>query len=224
MSNQTLRHAYSEFLGTFALVFIGSGAIMTAHANSGGVVDVAIAHGLVLAVMVSGFMRIAAHFNPAVTIGFLFTRRITPALAAVHIVAQFVGAIAAAFLLKMLYPASVFAQARGGGQTVSNAVDAVQAWGLEAAGTFFLMTAIYGTAVDKRSPNVGGFGIGLVLAAVILAIGPLTGASLNPARSFGPALASGIYEAYFIYLSAPIVGAVLAALAYENLILKRDDA
>ena len=223
MSNQIIRHAYSEFIGTFALVFVGSGAIMTAHSNTGGIVDVALAHGLVLSVAASAFMHIAAHFNPAVTIGFLFTRRITPVLAGVHIVMQFAGAIAAAFVLKALYPVTVFDAARGGGQTISNAVDGMQAWGMEAAGTFFLMTAIYGTAVNKRAPNVGGFGIGLMLAAIILTIGPLTGASLNPARSFGPALASGVYEAYFIYLSAPVVGAVLAALLFESLIITRQD-
>ena len=218
------RHAYSEFLGTFALVFVGSGALIAANSNNGSLVEVAVAHGLVLSIFVTAFMNIAAHFNPAVTIGFLFTRRITPRLAAVHIVAQFAGAIAAAFALKALYPAPAFDPARGGGQSISNAISGMQAWGLEAVGTFFLMTAIYGTAVDKRSPNVGGFGVGLMLTAVILTIGPLTGGSVNPARSFGPAMASGIYEAYFIYLSAPIVGAIVAALAYEHLILKRADA
>jgi glycerol uptake facilitator-like aquaporin len=195
---------------------------MTAHSNSGGIVEVSIAHGLVLAIFVTAFMNVAAHFNPAVTIGFLFTRRITPKLAGVHLLAQFAGAIVAAYLLKALYPTSVFDAARGGGQSISNAINGAQAWGLEAIATFFLMTAIYGTVVDKRSPNVGGFGVGLMLTAAIMTIGPLTGGSLNPARSFGPAMASGIYEAYFIYLSAPIVGAIVAALAYEHLVLKRD--
>ncbi|HKS05613.1 MAG TPA: aquaporin [Gemmatimonadaceae bacterium] len=224
MNNQTIRHAYSEFLGTFALVFVGSGAIMTAVMDNGTLLSVAIAHGLVLGVFCSAFMRIAAHFNPAVTIGFLFTRRITPSLAVVHIVAQFAGAIVAAFALKALYPEAPFLETHGGGQSITTEIGGLQPWALEAAGTFFLMTVIYGTAVDKRSPSVGGFGIGLSLAAVILAIGPLTGASLNPARTWGPAIASGVYEALGIYTLAPIIGAVAAALAYEHLILKRDDA
>lgn len=223
MNNQVARHAYSEFLGTFALVFIGSGGVMIAHAHNGGTLEVAVAHGLALGVFCSAFMRIAAHFNPAVTIGFLFTRRITPKLAVVHIIAQFVGAIVAAFALKATFPPSLFEVARGGGQSVSSDLAGMSAWGLEFIGTFLLMTAIYGTAVDKRSPNIGGFGIGLTVAGVILAIAPLSGASLNPARSFGPALATGIWEAQAIYFTAPIVGAIVAALAYEFLILKRED-
>lgn len=224
VNNQIIRHAYSEFLGTFALVFVGSGAIMTAAMGNGTVMDVAVAHGLVLAVFVSAFMRIAAHFNPAVTIGFLFTRRITPKLALVHIIAQFAGAIVAAFLLKALFPVEIFTNSHGGGQSIITEIGGMQPWLLEAIATFFLMTVIYGTAVDPRAPNVGGFGIGLTVAAAILVIGPLTGGSLNPARSFGPAVASGVYEALGIYTLAPIVGAVVAALAYEHLILKRDDA
>jgi MIP family channel proteins len=215
-------HAYSEFLGTFALVFVGSGAIMTASAPNvgGGLLEVALAHGLVLAIFVSAFMPIAAHFNPAVTIGFLFTRRITPKYAGVHIVAQLAGAIIAAYALKGLYPEALFDATNGGGQSVSSEISGLQPWIFEAIATFFLMTAIYATAVDKRSPNIGGFGIGLTLTVAILVIGPLTGGSLNPARSLGPALASGVLEALGIYLIAPVIGAVAAALAYEHLILR----
>lgn len=222
MNSQIVRHAYSEFLGTFALVFIGGGAIMSAAGGNGGLIEVALAHGLVLGVLCTVFMPIAAHFNPAVTIGFLFTRRITPSMAGVHIVVQVLGAIAAAAALKGLYPAAVFAATHGGGQQVSTDVSGAQAWGLEAIATFLFMTAIYGTAVDKRTPNIGGFGIGLTIAFDIMAIGPLTGASMNPARSFGPAVVYGVYEAQIIYWTAPIVGAVLGALAYERLILKTE--
>jgi MIP family channel proteins len=221
MNGQLVRHTYSEFLGTFALVFVGSAAIMTASStSSGSILDIAVAHGLVLSIMCTVFMPIAAHFNPAVTIGFLFTRRITPGMAGVHIVAQVVGAVLAAFALKALFPEPVFALTHGGGQQINPDVSGVHAWVLEMIATFFFMTAIYGTAVDKRTPNIGGFGIGLAIAFDILMIGPLTGASMNPARTFGPMVAHGSYEAFIIYLTAPIVGAVLAALAYENLILK----
>lgn len=221
MNAQLVRHTYSEFLGTFALVFVGSGAIMTASSTAGGsILDIAIAHGLVLSIMCTVFMPIAAHFNPAVTVGFLFTRRITPMMAGVHIVAQIVGAVAAAFALKSLFPEAVFALTHGGGQQINPEVSGVHAWVLEAIATFFFMTAIYGTAVDKRTPRIGGFGIGLTLAFVILVIGPLTGGSINPARTFGPMVAHGSYEALAIFVTAPIVGAVIAALAYEHLILK----
>jgi len=217
MSPKTIQHAYSEFLGTFALVFVGGGSIMIAYTDNGGVLEVALAHGLVLAVFASAFLRIAAHFNPAVTIGFLFARRITPALAGVHIAAQVIGAVLAAWLLKLLFPAAVFVATRGGGQWISTEISGMQAWMLEAIATFFLMTVIYGTAVDKKSPNVAGLAIGFVVAAAILMIAPLTGASLNPARTFGPALIYGVYEAQAIYWTAPIVGAIVAALAYEYL-------
>ena len=221
MNAQIVRHSYSEFLGTFALVFVGSGAIMTASTTAGGsLLDIAVAHGLAMSIMCTMFMPIAAHFNPAVTIGFLFTRRISPMMAGIHIVAQVVGAVLAAFALKALFPEPVFALTHGGGQQINPEISGVHAWVLEAIATFFFMTAIYGTAVDKRSPNIGGFGIGLAIAFDILMIGPLTGASMNPARTFGPMVAHGSYEALAIYLTAPIVGAVLAALAYENLILK----
>jgi glycerol uptake facilitator-like aquaporin len=97
-----------------------------------------------------------------------------------------------------------------------------QAWALEAVATFFLMTAIYGTCVDSRSPNVGGFGVGLTLAFSILMIGPLTGASLNPARTLGPMVAYNNYTALLIYLTAPVIGAIAGAKFYESFILKAD--
>ena len=222
MNPQLTQRFYSEFLGTFALVFVGSGAIMTASSNNGSLLEIAIAHGLVLGILVTAFMRIAGHFNPAVTIGFLVTRRISPSMAGLHVVAQVAGAIIAAFALKALFPAQVFATTHGGGQTIASSVSWPQAATFEAIGTFFLMTAVYGTAVDKRSPNIGGFGVGLTLAFVILVIGPLTGGAVNPARAFGPAVAYGGFEAQAIYWLAPIVGAVVAALAYERFILKQD--
>jgi MIP family channel proteins len=224
MNAQITRHFYSEFLGTFALVFIGSGAIITAAKNAGGLVEVALAHGLVLGVMVSVFKRIAAHFNPAVTIAFFAMKRLPVNLTIVHLVAQFAGAILAAFALKAVLPSGWYALAAGGTPAVDVSVTGTQAWILEALATFFLMTSIYGTCVDKRAPDVGGFGVGLTLAFAIFVLGPITGASLNPARSFGPAMAYGVFEAQAIYFTAPVIGAILAALAYEKLILRDDPA
>lgn len=223
MEGKTAQHFYSEFLGTFALVFVGSAAIMVAsQAEGDGLLKVAVAHGLILSIMVSAFMRVAAHFNPAVTIGFLFTRRIAPGLAGIHLVAQFVGAIAAAAALKFLMPDALYSGGFGGIQSVASGVTGANAWGLEFIATFFLMTAIYGTAVDSRAPKIGGFGIGLVVLCDILAIGPLTGASMNPARTIGPMLVYGDRHAMIIYATAPLVGAIVAALLYENFVLKPD--
>jgi MIP family channel proteins len=216
------RHFISEFVGTFALVFVGSGAIMIAkQTDSGaGLIEVAMAHGLILAVMVSALMRISGHFNPAITIGFLATRRIEAMMAALYIVAQLVGAVVAAYALKATFPDAVFAATRGGGQAISLDITGGQAFTLEAIATFFLAFTVFGTAVDPRGPKIGGLAIGFVIAADILAIGPFTGASMNPARSFGPAVASGVFEAQLLYWLAPITGAVVAALLYEHVIMK----
>jgi MIP family channel proteins len=222
MNAKTLQHFYSEFLGTFALVFIGGGAIVMAAKNNGTILDIALAHGLVLGIMVSAFKRIAAHFNPAVTIAFLFARRITPSMAGIHLIAQLLGAIVAAFAVKYLVPADWYALSVGATQAIAVNITGTQAFVLEAMATFFLMTAIYGTCVDGRAPNVGGFAVGLTIAFDILAIGPLTGGSMNPARSFGPALAYGTFEAQAIYWAAPILGAIVAAQFYEHFILKAD--
>lgn len=219
-----LRHAVAEFIGIFALVFVGGAAIMTTtNAVPGvGLLVVAVAHGVILAVMVSALMRISGHFNPAVTLAFLATRRIEPVMAGVYIVAQLLGAMIAAYVLKMTFPAEVFDAVKGGGQAISIDITGAQAFGLEAIGTFLMMWVVFGTAVDRSAPRMGGTAIGLVVTADILAIGPLTGASLNPARSFGPAVVTGIFEGQVIYWLAPITGAIAAAFLYDMLFLARE--
>lgn len=218
-----VRHFTAEFIGIFALVFVGSGSIMMArHTNSATpLILAATAHGLILAVMVTATMRISGHLNPAVTIGFLVTRRIEPMMAGIYICAQILGAIAAAYALKATVPAELFAASRGGGQSIALDVTATQGFVLELIATFFLTFVVFGTAVDPSAPKVGGFAIGLTLGASILAIGPLTGGSLNPARSLGPAVASGVFEGQVVYWAGPIVGAIAAALIYDTLFLRR---
>ncbi len=217
------RHFVAEFIGTFALVFVGGASIMIARDTSSpaGLLEIAFAHGLILAVMISALMRISGHFNPAVTLGFLATRRISASMAGVYIIAQIIAAIVAAYVLKYTFPFSLFEATRGGGQSIALAISGGQAFALEAIATFFLVLVVFGTAVDSKAPNIGGLAIGLTLGASILAIGPLTGGSLNPARSFGPAVASGVFEAQIIYWAAPITGGVLAALLYDFLFLRR---
>lgn len=218
------RHFVAEFIGTFALVFVGGAAIMIAKDQSSpaGLVQIALAHGLILAVMVSALMRISGHFNPAVTISFLAARRIEALMAGVYIVAQVMGAIIAAYALKYTFPQVLFDATRGGGQSIALQVTGTQAFLLEFIATFFLVMVVFGTAVDPKAPRIGGLAIGFTVAADILAIGPLTGASMNPARSFGPAVASGIFEAQIIYWGAPIVGGIVAALLYDFLFLRRE--
>jgi MIP family channel proteins len=215
------RHFVAEFIGIFALVFVGGGAIMSAKSGGIGLIEVAIAHGLILAIMVTATMRVSGHLNPAITLGFLATRRIEPVMAGVYIVAQLLGAMAAAYALKGIMPDQLFEATRGGGQSVSSAISTGQAIAVEAIATFFLAFVVFGTAVDPQAPKVGGFAIGLTITADILAIGPLTGASMNPARSFGPAVASAIFEGHLIYWIGPIIGAVAGALVYDMLFLPR---
>ena len=225
MSN-TPRHFVAEFVGTFALVFVGSGAIMMAqHSNSqAAVLAVAMAHGIILAVMVSATMNVSGgHLNPSITIGMLVTKRITPGMAGVHIVAQLIGASFAAFALKGLVPHDVYTAVAGGTQAIASNVTLVQAIGLEAVATFFLVFAVFGTAVNPEAPRVGGMAIGLTIGADILAIGPLTGGSMNPARSFGPALAAGVWQGQIAYWVGPIIGAVIAAIIWDAVLLKKGD-
>jgi MIP family channel proteins len=217
------RHFTAEFIGIFALVFVGGASIMAAqHSNnSNGLLVAALAHGTILAIMVTATMRISGHLNPAVTLGFLVTRRIEPVMAVIHIIAQLLGAVLAAYALKAIFPADVAAATRLGGQSIALDLSAGQAILCEFLATFFLTFVVWGSAVDPQAPKVGGFAIGLAVTADILAIGPLTGGSMNPARSFGPAVVSGVMEAQSIYWIGPILGAITAALLYDKLFLPR---
>ena len=217
------RHFVAEFVGIFALVFVGGASIMAsqlAHSTN-PLLDVAAAHGLILAIMVTATMRISGHLNPAVTIGFLVTRRIELMMGMLYIVAQLLGALVGAYALKALFPQDVATATRLGGQALALDVTFWQGVFAESLATFFLVFAVFGTAVDTHAPKVGGFAIGLTLTAAILAIGPLTGASLNPARSLGPAVVSGQYEAQGVYWIGPILGGIAAALLYDTLFLRR---
>lgn len=219
------RRCAAEALGTFALVFIGAGSVMSRYFPNAdyGVLGIAIAHGLVLGVMVTAVMGISGgHLNPAVTLGLLTTRRITPATAAGYIVAQLLGAVLAAAALKPLYPNGVLRAGALGTPSLSASVSLPEGIALEMVMTFFLVSAVYGTCVNPDSPRIGGFGIGLTLLFCVLMGGPLTGAALNPARAFGPALMSGQWVAHVVWWVGPILGGVLAAVVWEYFLLKRE--
>jgi aquaporin Z len=216
-----LRRGVAEFIGAFALMFIGAGAIMV---GSGGLVGVALAHGLTIALMVTAFGHISGgHFNPAITLGFLVTRRIAPALAGVYWFMQFAGACVAALLLWWIFPAEAIGPSRLGAPLLHPSIGSGAGFVLEAIMTMFLVLAVFATAVDERGAfkAVAGFGIGLVITIDILVGGPLTGAAMNPSRAFGPELVHRVWESYtWIYYAGPAVGAVFAALLYEFLYLR----
>jgi MIP family channel proteins len=219
------RRLVAEALGTFGLVFVGAAVVVVngGFPNSGiGLLGIALAHAVVLSVMITATMTISGgHLNPAVTIGLLATRRIGPLAAAAYIVVQLVAAVVAAYLVKALLPIPAVRNAMVGVPVIANSISLGQAMGLELILTFFLMSGVYGTAVSPDAPRVGGFGIGLVLLFDILVGGPLTGAAMNPARAFGPAVVSGEWVGHIVYWVGPIVGALLAALLWEYGLLPR---
>lgn len=224
--SEALRAAIAEFIGTFALCFIGAGAICTNQWSHGavGLVGIAIAHGAVLSVMISTLGHVSGgHFNPAVTVAVLTGRKISPTQAARYILAQLAGAGAAGYLLLAIVPASVWQPVHLGTPALGADVTVFQGIVIETVLTFFLALSVFGTAVDpKGSGNaVAGFGIGTVLVFDILFGGPLTGASMNPARTFGPALASGYWNHHLVYWIGPLLGGLLAGWLYTRVFLKK---
>ena len=213
----------AELVGTFAFFFIGAGAIVTNTYSNGavGLLGIALAHGLALSIMISVFGATSGgHFNPAVTIGFLVTRRIKPDVAALYILAQLVGGTLSGLALRAIFTEQVWRVTHLGTPALAPNVSFGTGVLVEAILTFFLLLAVFGTAVDARAPKIGGFGIGLTVMMDILMGGPLTGAAMNPARTFGPALASGFWDNHLVYWIGPIIGAVIAALLYDNVILR----
>lgn len=209
MNAQLARRLTAEFIGTFALIFIGAGAII----SGAGLIGVALAHGLAIAIMITAFGRVSGgHFNPAVTIGVWATRRIASLDAAAYIVVQLLAGIAGALAL-LMFPETLRDVANG--VPALSGVDFMQGVAIEVVLTFFLVTVIFGTAVDRRAPQVGGFAIGLTITMDIFAGGRLTGAAMNPARAFGPALVNGAWDDHLVWWIGPIIGAVLAALLYH---------
>ena len=222
---QTVRPLVAEFIGVFMLVFIGGGAMIINVYKDGAVPlgGVAAAHGLALAIAVTATMSISGgHINPAITAGLWSIGRIDTRRAVLYVVAQLLGAVAAALVLRWLMPVSAAHDALYGTLKVADDITIPGAILIEAFLTFFLAFAVMGTAVDPAAPKVGGFGVGLTLWACILAGGPLTGAALNPARAFGPALIAGEWHAQFAYWIGPIIGAIVAMQVYERVLLKKE--
>jgi len=216
--NQNLKPALAELIGTFTLVFIGAGAGALAGANGGGILAVALAHGVALMVIIYTWGAVSgAHVNPAVTFGLALAGKIDWMKAVFYSIAQFVGAALAAFLLAYLVGAASGLGATTGSLTETDPVKTIV---VEAVLTFFLVTAVFGTAVSGRNGNAAGFAIGFVLLMDILMGGALTGASMNPARTFGPALATGDFSYLWMYLLGPLLGAAVAALVYDRVFLK----
>ncbi len=216
------RRLAAEMLGTFGLVFFGCAAIVVnAYPGAGlGLSGIALVHALTLSVMVSATMYISGgYLNPALTIGLAVARRLDAKSAVTYIVAQLIGALLAAFMVKLIYPVGVARIVAYGTPLIAGTVSLQQAIGVEALLTFFLMTAVLGTAVSPIAPRIGGFGVGLTLFFCIMVGGPLTGPSVNPARAFGPAVVSGVMTGHVVYWIGPIIGALIAAVLWDRVLL-----
>jgi MIP family channel proteins len=225
MDYDVTRKAIAEFVGTFALLLTVIGSIVVS--GQGGLVGTALAQGFILAVMISSLGHVSgAHFNPAVTLGFLLTRRIQPALAVIYMIAQVAGAVAAALLVEAIYPDE--ANLDSAATVITDAAD-FSTWEvliLEALFTFLLVWVVFATAVDEKGTfsAIAGFGIGLVLTVAVLTIGPISGASLNPARTFAVALVQNEWGDAWVYYIATFGGGAIAALLYTVLYLPRRTA
>lgn len=227
MNQNLLKQCVAEGIGTFTLIFIGVGAIYNLGSVPGGLLGIALAHGLAIAVMVSATGGISGgHLNPAVTFGLLVGGKIDLGKTIAYWTAQLAGATAAGLLCVWLLGGGAVAGGTPdipqGGSTPAGipVVSVGQAIAVEAVLTFFLVFVVYGSAVDVRAPKIGGLAIGLTVALDILFGGPLTGAAMNPARTFGPALASGHWNNHLVYWIGPLLGGALAGLIYGRFLIK----
>jgi len=215
--------AVAEFVATFALIFVGAGAVIVASSGDLDLVGVALAHGLVLAIMVSVTGHISGGLvNPAVTIALWAAGKIATQRGAVLIVAQLLGAVAGALLLRYVVGGDSFDTGGAGAPALGPGVAAGKGIVIEAILTFFLVFVVFGTAVDDRGPwnKTAGFTIGLTIAFDILAFGPLTGAAMNPARWFGPALVGGLWDDPLVWIVGPIAGGIIAGVLYTAVFLR----
>jgi aquaporin Z len=220
------RAAVAEFVATFALVFIGAGAVVMASTGTLDLVGVALAHGLVLMVMVSVTGHVSGGLvNPAVAIALWVAGKLTTIRAAILIAAQLAGAIVGAAALRWVVGGDRFDAGAAGAPVLGSGVDIGTGTVLEAILTFLLVYAVFGTAVDVRGPwlKTAGLTIGLVIAFEILAFGPLTGAAMNPARWLGPALIGGLWSDAIVWTVGPIAGGIIAAVVYTRVFLQGRD-
>ncbi|XP_020096879.1 aquaporin TIP4-4 [Ananas comosus] len=221
-----VRAVAAEVILTFLFVFAGVAAAMAAGKMAGGtdtimgLTAVALAHGLVVAAMIAAGLHISGgHLNPAVTLGLAVGGHITLFRSLLYVLAQLLGSALACLLLKYLtggLDTPVHALAAG--------IGAFQGVLMEIVLTFSLLFSVYGTIVDPKKGCTAGLGpvlIGLVIAGNVLAGGPFSGASMNPARSFGPALASWNWTDHWVYWVGPIIGGGLGGLVYEHIFLVR---
>ena len=221
----------AEMAGTFLFFFVGIGAVASldragalSSLASGGIdpaaalIVVALAHGIVLAVLVSALGAVSGgHFNPAVTLGVWLTGKIDWHRAGAYVIAQLIGGLLAAWSLRLVFPVTVSQTL--GTPALGSGIDPLAGILVETILTVILVTAVLGTAVDLRGPKIGGLAIGFAVAADVLMGGPLTGAAMNPARWLGPAAVAGLWDNWYVWIAGPLLGGAIAGAAYRYLFL-----
>ena len=214
----------AELIATFGFVFLAAGSVLANEFTNGklGNTGIALSHGLALMAMIYAVMNVSgAHINPAVTIAMWITRKIKAKEGFWYIISQLIGSAIAGLFLLWIFPNGKIVNF--GTPTLASGITLFGGILIEAVFTFILVFTIYGVAVDKRSPHATiGLAIGVIVIVALLVAGPLTGAALNPARAFGPALVAGFWTNHFVYWIGPIIGAVIAGLVYNNLLLGKD--
>jgi aquaporin TIP len=232
-----IRPLIAEMIGPFALVLMGAGAIMTAttkgFGDGGTLVMVALAHGLAIGLMVAAAGHISGgHYNPAVTVALWFGGKIGTIKAAAYIVAQLIGAVLAALVLRYIFNEAIRDASGFGVPSINYAdrqdvliVGRAHGFVIEAILTFFLVYVIHGVAVDGRGAHaIAPLAIGLTITMDILLAGPLTGAAMNPARHFGPALVDSNWKDAWLYWVAPIAGGLAASFLQNYIFIPRASA
>ena len=233
MASKTYKALIAEAIGTSALIYIGIGVIAHFQKVPGGLLAIALGHGLAIAVMVSATAAVSGgHLNPAVTAGAYVGGKIGGSTALAYVIAQLLGATLGAFAANLSFSEPILASLGldASGMSVVELGTPELATGMgfrrgmlvEAILTFFLVFVVYGTGIDPRRPNIGGLAIGLTVAMDILFGGPLTGAAMNPARVFGPALVSGHWDHHLGYWIGPLLGGTLAGVVYGRYLIKED--
>lgn len=220
--------ASAELLGTFGVVFFSAGAlVMDQHLGpeSFGLLGIAGVHAVTYALAVAVTADVSGgHVNPAVTVAAFLTRRIEAARAGIYLIAQFGGGLLGALFVKSLLPAAAGQATDYGATLVASGVGPLTAVSLELVLTFFLVFTVFATGMSRYAPPIGGFAIGASVFVAAIVGGPLTGASLNPARSLGPALVAGEWAMHWVYYVGPILGGALAGATYDGVVRKGADA
>lgn len=227
-SSEVWRAAVAEFIATLLFIFVGAGTVvvtgglMKEGLTSARLVAIAVAHGLAIALLVAATARVSGgHINPAVTFAALITGKINLQRAMMYVVAQLLGAVVGAGLLTLVIPAA--AQGKLGTHALGAGITPGGGLVAEIVLTFALVFVVFATAIDPKGPgHLAALAIGFTVLVDHLAGVPITGAGMNPARSFGPALVAGAWDNHWIYWIGPLVGAALAAWIYEFVLLRSE--